>query len=501
VQWDVADDVALSLSPAEVKILEKLRTLGPGKSILGEELAGSPGLTLEVVRGSLERLRAKKLILVEEKHDSAVHLTERGEEALKNGLPERKLLSLLENGSLTQQDAKAKGGFDDQEYAVAVGRLKRSGCVTMGEKLERKDLLPKDPFPEESSLRSMSQGQELAKDATQELIRRGLAEREHRTTRLWSISPEGARLPLPTEGATAIGALTSAHLKGRTWEKATLRPYDPRAAVPYVSGARTHAYLSWLREFEDILVGLGFEEKRGPLAEPEFYNSDILFIPQNHPARTMQEVFFLEGVEGKLPPKALLEKVAAVHEGRPLPDEEPISAGWGSTYQTAIAKRTVLRSHTTPVSVRTLLTHPKPPFRIYSLGPAFRRDAVDAKHHIQFDQCEGVFGDRDVSLRHLLGLFTQLAKAIGIDEVRFKPTYFPFTEPSVEGYVKHPSMGWIEVMPGGLFRPEVLRPLGIKVPVAAWGMGIGRLAMVALGLDDIRDLFMDDLSRLANSRS
>jgi phenylalanyl-tRNA synthetase alpha chain len=495
------DDVALSLAPSETRILEKLRLAGPGKGDSIENIAVISNLSPETVRGSLERLRMKKLVQVEESHESHLSLTERGQEAVKNGLPERRLVSILAGEPLSQAEVRAKGGFDDKEIAVAIGQLKRMGCLKMGEKLEIIRQPEGDSFPDEVALRELAQsGKTSKKDTAQGLIRRGLAAMEHKTSQSWSISQEGMKIQLVSEGSTAIGALTSAHLRGRLWEKAVLRPYDARAAVPYVSGARTHAYLSWLREFEEILIGLGFEEMRGPLAETEFYNSDALFIPQFHPARTMQDVFFLKGVEGKLPPEELLGKVARVHEGKPPVHGRPLSAGWGTPYNPEIAKRTILRSHTTSASVRALLKNPKPPFRMYSIGSVFRRDAVDATHHMQFDQCEGVFGDKDVTFRHLLGLLTQFAKAIGINEVRFKPTYFPFTEPSVEGYVKHPSLGWIEVMPGGIFRPEVLRPLGIEVPVAAWGIGIGRLAMISLGLNDYRDIFSDKLGELANSR-
>ncbi|MCI4328670.1 MAG: phenylalanyl--tRNA ligase subunit alpha, partial [Thermoplasmata archaeon] len=154
------------------------------------------------------------------------------------------------------------------------------------------------------------------------------------------------------------------------------------------------------------------------------------------------------------------------------------------------------RSQTTAVSARFLAGHPKPPFRQYCIDRNFRSDAVDATHHIEFGQCEGILGEEGITLRHLVGVFRELAEAIGIRELKIRPSYFPFTEPSVEGYVRHPRLGWIEVFPGGMFRPEVLRPLGIEVPVAAWGIGVTRLAMIALGVSDIRDLFLDDLGRL-----
>jgi phenylalanyl-tRNA synthetase alpha chain len=217
-------------------------------------------------------------------------------------------------------------------------------------------------------------------------------------------------------------------------------------------------------------------------------------MPQEHPARSIHDVLTVRGASGQLPPAALLERVAAAHEGRPLaPGEAPLSVGWRYPYDREIARRPVLRSQTTAVSAHFLAQRPVPPFRMYCLDRNFRRDAVDASHHVEFHQCEGILGGEEVSLRHLVGMFRALAEAIGIREIRIRPSYFPFTEPSIEGYVRHPSLGWIEALPGGLFRPEVLRPLGIEVPVAAWGIGVARLAMVALGVSDIRDLFDDDL--------
>lgn len=499
----MAHELGLSLSAQESKVLQHLQGLPEGKRVPDSEIGQATGLGPEVIRGSLERLRAKRYVAVEERHHSSLVITERGTATAKGGLPERRLLTVLSASPLSQLEARERCGFDDKEFSVAVGQLKRSGHLKMGERMELQGPVPEHPFPEEALLLTLSQragAETFDKDLAERLVRRGLATVEHHSDRLWSASAEGRRLTFATEGQGTVGALTSALMHSGEWEKMSFRTYDVRAQVPYVTGARTHTYLAWLREFEEILLGLGFEERRGPLVETEFYNSDALFIPQNHPARSMQDVFFLDGVEGKLPPEDLLHRVASVHEGKPFEGGRRLSAGWGTRYKTEIAKRPLLRAHTTPVSVRYLLTHPSPPFRMYSIAPAFRRDSVDAKHHIQFEQCEGVFGAEQVSIRDLKGLFVRVAKALGIHEVRFKPSYFPFTEPSIEGYVKHPSLGWIEVLPGGLFRPEVLRPLGVQVPVAAWGIGIGRLATVALGLQDIRELFSNDLGTLAEAR-
>lgn len=291
--------------------------------------------------------------------------------------------------------------------------------------------------------------------------------------------------------------MTPALLASGGWKEVELRPYDVRAPVPFLTGARPHPYLAWVREFEEILIGLGFVQAEGPLLESEFWNADVLFMPQEHPSRSIHDVLSVDLASSRGPPAELLARVSAVHEGRALPgDARPITPGWRAPYDPGIARRPVLRSQTTAVSARFLAGRPSAPFRMYCLDRNFRHDAVDATHHVEFGQCEGVLGEEGVSLRHLVGMFRELAGAIGIRDLRIRPSYFPFTEPSIEGYVKHPRLGWIEVFPGGLLRPEVLRPLGIEVPVAAWGIGITRLAMIALGVNDIRDLFLDDLARL-----
>jgi phenylalanyl-tRNA synthetase alpha chain len=494
-------DLSVTISPLETKVLRALREeAGASAGRLEEELVRSTGEGPDSVRGSLERLRSKRLVVLEERSQDVLALTERGREVRERGLPERRLVEALKGGPKAKADLLTQG-FSEEELSAAVGQLRRIDKVTPGATLSLASEVPAE-LPDERLLRQVAEGTRPEDaEGVSRLVRRGLIVKDPRRTRLWRPSPEGSALPLPAPGGESLGALTPALLRSGAWVGANFRPYDVRAEVPHVLGARTHLYQEWLRSVEEVLVGLGFEEYRTPLVEQEFYNNDLLFMPQEHPARSMQDMFFLEGVEGKDPPSRLLKPVAAVHEGRAPPRSKvPLSAGWQTPYRNEIARRVILRSQTTATSMRYLATRPKAPFRMYCLDSVFRYDALDATHLIQFDQCEGVMGKRGTNFRHLLGLLTQFAHAIGIREVRFQPTYFPFTEPSVQGFVKHPKLGWVEMMPGGMFRPEVLKPLGIRVPVAAWGLGISRLAMVALGLSDIRDLYLDDLTRLSSAR-
>jgi len=466
-----------------------------------EEVVQRSGLTAEQVRGSLQRLRSKHLTVVDEEHLAHRELTERGTAALREGLPERRLLDLLRRrgGSATPEEA-ATEGLRDEERSAAIGILRRRGVLADGLPFRLRDPAAAGTLllPEEVVLKQVGHDEEEVDPAIFAVLeRRGLVRVDRRSVKRWAPSEEGRLLPLAPAGAETIGALTPSLLASGGWKGRTFRPYDVRATVPYLTGARPNAYLAWLEEFEEVLIGLGFEEATGPLLETEFWNNDVLFMPQDHPARSIHDALTVEGVSGHPPPADLLARVAAVHEGRPLPGEStPLGPGWPGRYDPAVAARPVLRSQTTAVSARFLARHPSPPFRMYAIDRNFRRENLDAQHHLEFWQSEGIVGAEGMTIRHLVGLFRELAEAIGIRELKIRPSYFPFTEPSVEGYVRHPRLGWIEIFPGGVLRPEVLQPLGIEVPVIAWGIGIGRLAMVSLGLNDLRELFQDDLVAL-----
>ena len=500
-----ASPAPVTLSDPERRLLRELRspsTTPPTEATLAE----ATHLAVDQVRGALQRLKSKHLATVAETHRSFLKLTPRGEAALARQRPERRLLDLLRSREGPVDPGSLEGaGFDDEERSAGVGILRRRGYLAPGVPFRLAAEAPPagTRLPEEVTLTAVAENRpsEIVEETVAALQRRGLLVQGRETERTWSASDEGLRLPLAEPDRPLLGALTPALLSSGSWREGVFRAYDVRADVPFVTGARPHPYAAWLEEFEEILIGLGFEQAEGPLLETEFWNSDVLFMPQEHPARSIHDVLSVQGVTGRAPPEDLLARVSAVHEGRPLPGEEAaITPGWRAPYDPAIARQTVLRSQTTAVSARFLAAHPALPARMFCLDRNFRRESVDATHHVEFGQCEGIIAEEGTTLRHLIGIFQSLADAIGIRSLRLRPSYFPFTEPSIEGYVKHPRLGWMEIFPGGLFRPEVLRPLGIDVPVAAWGIGSTRLAMVALGVNDIRELYSDDLDRLTAGR-
>ena len=213
-----------------------------------------------------------------------------------------------------------------------------------------------------------------------------------------------------------------------------------------------HPLISTQDEIIDIFCGLGYSVENGPEIESDFYNFESLNIPKNHPARDMQDTFYLD--ENRL-----------------------------------------LRTHTSPVQIRYLENNP-PPVRIIAPGRVYRRDAVDATHSPVFNQVEVLCIDQDINFSHLRGtVLTFLKTFFGDIPVRFRASYFPFTEPSAEVDVQWKGK-WLEVMGCGMVDPKVLEKLGIdseKWTGFAAGLGVERFCMVRHQIDDIRRFYTNDL--------
>ncbi len=231
--------------------------------------------------------------------------------------------------------------------------------------------------------------------------------------------------------------------------KETIDVTAPPTGIP--QGHR-HPLITTTEQIIDLFLGLGYQVSEGPEIENDYYNFEALNIPLDHPARDMQDTFYL-----------------------------------GGEY--------LLRTHTSPVQIRCLESK-KPPVRIVSPGRVYRRDAVDATHSPVFHQVEVLAIDEKLDFSHLRGTVMAFLKAFFGDlPIRFRASYFPFTEPSAEVDVQWRGK-WLEVMGCGMVDPAVLEELGIdpeKYSGFAAGLGVERFCMVRHGLDDIRKLYTSDL--------
>jgi phenylalanyl-tRNA synthetase alpha chain len=315
-----------------------------------------------------------------------------------------------------------------------------------------------------------------------------------------SVPAEKAAAILKAQGITGeeIGVLTTEMLAEGSWKGRAFRSYNVKVPPTRLVPGRTNPYAQFLENVKDKLASLGFEEFDGSLVETEFWNSDALFMPQFHSARDIHDVYRIaEPAHARTIEEPWLSNVAAAHENGGTTG----SRGWNYAFDRDFTRHLILRSQGTVLSAKTLPAA-KIPGKYFGIVRCFRYDRVDATHLPDFYQTEGIVLGEEVNLKTLLGMLEMFALEVaGAKEVKYVPGYFPFTEPSVEVHIKHPVLGWFELGGSGIFRPEVTESLGVHVPVAAWGIGIDRMALMALGLNDLRDLFSYDIESVRLRRT
>jgi phenylalanyl-tRNA synthetase alpha chain len=416
-------------------------------------------------------------------------LTSEGREYLEKGLPERALLRALEPGRKSLVEIAAM-----PRSAIAIGWAKKHGWIEIIDNLfvqltdhGRRALLEKTEL--ELALESIAKTGKADPESLRMLITRRLAEPVKKPKLLERILAK----PKPAD----IAQLTPELLKTGRWRELPFRKYDVTAPAPALWPGKRHIIQQFLERVRRIWIELGFREMRGPMAEVSFWNFDALYQPQDHPAREMADTFYLKPPEiGKLPTKELVDRVRRTHENGWTTG----SSGWQLPWRSEVAAKVCLRTHTTSISARTLASL-KPadlPAKYFAIGRCFRNETLDWKRLCEFHQVEGIVIDESVNFRHLLGYLRRFYTKLGYPGARFRPSYFPYTELSVEIEIFSPERrAWLELGGAGIFRPEVVKPLlGIDVPVLAWGPGVERLVMEAYKIADIRQLYANDLALL-----
>ena len=448
----------------EKKIISILKT---ESKLTPEKLEKSTQLSPDQIRRGIEWLKLKDLAIVNESKNINFSLGKNGLESFQKGLPERRLLDLIKNTPRSIPDLQKELG---SVFGPAIGLAKRNDWINSnGNEISLKNY--PSSVPGEKTLKqiggdSISETM-LEKNDLASLLKRPdfLVENIVKTKEI-SLSKNAQTLDVTSSNSGAI---------------------DVEANVPEVFVARTHPLKDTIDEIREIFVTLGFTEILGNLTQPSFWNFDALFTPQDHPARELQDTFYLDGVSTKkIGTSEQIRKVSESHK-----------KNWRYYWDINEARKMVLRTHTTCVTIKHLAENKPDEARVFSLGRVFRNEKVSYKHLVEFNQIEGVVVGKDASLRNLMGIQREFYKRIGITKIKFWPTFFPYTEPSLQTMVYNERLGkWIELFGMGIFRSEVTKPLGITKPVLAWGGGIERIAMLKYGLDDVREFYNNNLKWL-----
>ncbi len=485
----------MQFTPNEKRVLLALNEL---KRSTPAELAEKSNMNPDALMQSAFLLEEKGLLGVKESVTKIHTLTEEGRECASDGLPERLILSHIRsrNENVTVSDLKSK--FPSDMVGISIGWLRRKGwaAIVDGVVMPASDAVP-GMGADEEVLRILLEEDVLREDAhkkaVNDLIKRKLVNATEKKLRTIEITEEGIELAGELSrmaDAEEIVQLTSEIIRSRKWDN--IRAYDIHAPAPRAYCAKIHPYQRLIDQMRRILLDMGFTEIKGEIVQSSFWNFDALFQPQDHPAREMQDTFYLDS-EAELP--EYYEKVRDVHET----GGDTGSTGWGGKWSKEISRMEVLRTHTTAITIKHLTDHPDPPKKAFCIDRVYRREAIDPTHTPEFEQLEGVVMDPGVSFSNLLGYLVEFYHHIGFRDVRFRPGYFPYTEPSVEPEVYVEGLGWVELGGAGIFRKEVTAPLGIDCPVLAWGLGVSRLAMLRLGLRDLRELYQSNIDWLRES--
>ncbi|MEZ5334769.1 MAG: phenylalanine--tRNA ligase subunit alpha [Methanolobus sp.] len=482
-----------NLTSNEKNALIALETL---KDASPNELADKAEMKMETAMQAAFLLEEKGLTKVEETVTEIFELTKEGKKYAEEGLPERQIIDSVSE-PVSMDELKEK--FNPAVAGIATGWLRRKGWAN----IDKGMIVPTgkaETGADEQVLAAFAGEQktfdELGADMNviKDLMKRKLVSKSEDKKRKISITSQGK--DLVAAGITVeeeIAQLTSELLKSGEWKDRNFRPYNIHTAPKPIYGSKIHPYQRLIDEMRRIFLDMGFTEIKGEAVQSSFWNFDSLFQPQDHPAREMQDTFHLSSTSEL--PVEYKDKVCAAHEN----GGETGSTGWGGKWSEEIACKNVLRTHTTALTIKYLADNPEPPVKAFSIDRAYRRETIDPTHTPEFEQLEGVVMDKDMSFSNLLGCLSEFYHRMGFEDVRFRPGYFPYTEPSVEPEVYVDGLGWVELGGAGVFRKEVTHPLGIKYPVLAWGLGVSRLAMLKLGLKDLRQLYHSDIDWLRKS--
>ena len=514
-------DIIASLSPLERKIIPFL-----GSKI--DKIKEKTSLDETSLLRGMRFLESKRIILINKSSQKMIELGVNGVYYKKNHLPERQLLNILEkHPQILLNDAKEKSKLSENEFNAALGALKKKMFISLDNskvllKANKSEITKK--MPEEHLIEVLPKSQSSLSDEERYALdllknRKNIIEIKEENTLEYSLTELGKNLKESNLESDLIEELTPEIIKDGTKGR-EFRHYNITASVPALNGGKRHIVNQVKDYAKRIWLDLGFKEMQGPIIDSSFWVFDALFTAQDHPVRDLQDTFYIKkslnsretfggsrtdfnvrDIKNQSPTrienKKLMAEVKKAHE-----QGVSESKGWNYNWSSTEAEKLVLRTHTTSLSARTLSSL-KPsdlPAKYFAIGKNFRNETIDWSHGIEFYQTEGIVIDNSLNFTHLLGYLKEFYNKMGFKKIRFRPSFFPYTEPSVEIDVYHEKKGaWLELGGAGMFRPEVTTPLlGKPITVLAWGQGLDRMILDAYNINDLRELYANYFTDLRN---
>lgn len=462
-----------------------------------EDVAVRFGIDHQQIVGAVKSLQSRGVINCEPRYEKRWRLTEEGASVARDGSCEALVYYAVPPEDGITRDALSTVG---DATTIGFGRAIRLGWIT------RRMVAAVTTGKEEDRVyRNVSEIQ----DETQNVCRLieameafKLTDREKADCKRRKLATEtNVCAYRVTKGADFLADtvvvetdLTAEMIASGSWRTKAFKAYnfDSLGSVP--PSGHLHPLLKVRAQFRQTFLEMGFVEMAtNNFVESSFWNFDALFQPQQHPARDAHDTFFVaEPATTARPfPVDYAQRVQTVHAKGGYG-----SRGYAYEWKMKEATKNVLRTHTTAVSARALYALAQrrefTPVKYFSIDRVFRNETLDATHLAEFHQIEGLVADYGLTLGHLMGYIETFFSKCGMSDVRFKPAYNPYTEPSMEIFAYHPSMKrWIEVGNSGMFRPEMLLPMGLppSVVVIAWGLSLERPTMIKYDVPNIRQLF------------
>jgi len=443
------------------------------------------------IRRSLEFLKAEGVVSESvSKQETSDGLTDDGKGALENKLIEEQFCDEIIVKNITVQELKniVIKGLSSDLISLAFGIAKKKGMISIENGIikvnpDYKQITSKlYEFLQEVSVKKAN----LENSIMRELLDRKLIAKKQISFKSYSCTAE-VTFDVADEGELC---LTLDMLKSKSYSGKKFKEFDVEKLPKPAPIGRMHPLREIINTIKTAYLEMGFQEMRGSYVETAFWPMDSMFISQDHPMRDIQDTFYLP-LSGKLPPKALIKKISAVHSN----GGKTGSFGHRYNWDPKIASQLVLRPHTTAVTYRMLYNldkNKKKQGKYFCVGKVFRNETVDSSHLPEFHQAEGFVIGKNIGLAELMGFIKDFSARLGLEKIRFKPTFNPYTEPSVEAFAYYEKeKKWMEFINAGIFRREALEPYGIKNNVIAWGLGIERVVML-IYQKNIKEVYGDE---------